>query len=117
MRYSGILERLTARAESYQQKWLRLQELQKELISYLIYIDLDAVDSVALGKGGMNMTPQEIIDFMFEKQVVLFRSSGGVTQNPNYKPGWIEGTAQGQAIVQLYNGMVNDIQMLYQLSD
>jgi hypothetical protein len=116
MRYSGLLERLLPVAESYQQKWLRLQELQKELISYLIYIDLDAVDSTALGAGGMKMTQREIIDLMFEKQVVLFRSSGGVTQNPNYKPGWIEGTAQGQAIVQLYNGMVNDVQMLYQLS-
>jgi hypothetical protein len=116
MRYSGILERLIPIADSYQQKWMRLQDLQKRLLAYMVYLDLDAIDSVALAKGGKNMTPQQLVDFMFKNQVMLFRSSGGVAGNPNYKPAWIEDTGQIGAFAQIYQGMVNDIQLMYQVS-
>ena len=116
MRYTGILERLIPVADDYQQTRVKLQKLKRTLIPYMINIDLDALDSAALGKGGKNMTQQELLDFFFESGVAAWRSSGGVSQNPNYKPFSIEASGQLAAFAQLYQDQLNNVNTMYQIS-
>jgi len=116
MKYVGLTKRLIPIADAYQQTWLKLQDLKKKLLPYLIYLDLDAMDSAALGKSGLGMTAKELIDFMFTDGVLAYRSSGGISNNPNYKPGWIEATGQLAAFPQLYQDLLNCVQMMYEIS-
>lgn len=116
MRYSGILERLIPVADAYQQTWIKLQKMKNALIPYLIKLDLDALENVAIGKGGKNMTPSELTDFLFSNGVLLYRSSGGIPQNPNYSPASIEASGQLQAFVQLYQDLENNVNRMYEIS-
>ncbi len=116
MRYGGMLERLLPISDAYNQTWVKLQDLKSKLMAYLIYLDLDALDTAALGKGGLGMTQKQLIDFMFQHQVLAFRSSGGVPGNPNYKPAWIEATGQLAAFTQLYQDLINCVNMMYEVS-
>lgn len=116
MRFSGMLERLLPISDAYNQTWVKLQALKSKLMAYLIYLDLDALDTAALGKGGLGMSQKQLIDFMFQHQVLAFRSSGGVPGNPNYKPAWIEATGQLEAFTQLYADLVNCVNMMYEVS-
>jgi hypothetical protein len=111
-----MLERLLPISDAYNQTWVKLQDLKSKLMAYLIYLDLDALDTAALGKGGLGMNQKQLIDFMFQHQVLAFRSSGGVPGNPNYKPAWIEATGQLQAFTQLYADLINCVQMMYEVS-
>jgi hypothetical protein len=116
MMYSSIVERLMPVADSFQQTWKKLQEMKRTLIPYLITLDLDALESAALAKGGKNMTPMELVEFFFESGIIAYRSSGGVTGNPNYKPASIEASGQLMAFAQLYQDLQYSVTLFYQLS-
>lgn len=85
MRFSGITERLIDLQDEYQMTIYKIQNFKNKLIPYLIDIDLDALESVGLaGKSGKNMTPLELLDFLFSNHIMLSRRKdmGG---NMNYK--------------------------------
>lgn len=60
-------------------------------------IDLDALESIALGKGGKNFTPKQAIDLWEKKGIVVFRRKNMANQGAN-----------GQPIEELENGMAAD---------
>lgn len=106
MEYSGITEWLIPIADAYMLTWRKLQNLKNKLIPYLITLDLNALEATGLGKGGKNMTPDEIIDFAFSNFILLWRSNDLIGSNPNYKAMQIEASGQLQAFAQLYQDMV-----------
>lgn len=60
-------------------------------------IDLDALESIALGKGGKNFTPKQAIDLWEKKGIVVFRGKNIAKDGANRKP-----------IEEIENGMAAD---------
>ena len=116
MQYSGITERLIPIADAYMLTWRKLQNLKNKLIPYLINLDLNALESVALGKGGSDMTPANIIDFAFSNYILMYRSTDLLSSNPNYKPMSIEASGQLVAFTQLYQDLQMNVQQMRDIS-
>jgi hypothetical protein len=117
MMFSGITERLIPIQDNYQLTWMRLQNLKAKLIPYLITLDLDALENVALGKGGEDMTPKEIVNFMFENNVFVYRSGEVFSgKQANYNPAAILPSGQLQAFTQLYEDLRFSIQQMRDIS-
>lgn len=116
MMYEGLTERLIPLADAYQLTWRKLQNLKNKLIPYLIELDLNALESVGLGKGGNNMTPSQIIDFAFNNFILMKRSTDLINQNPNYKSVNIQATGQLEAFAQLYADLDRIYLMMQQVS-
>lgn len=116
MMFTGITERLIPCADDYQLTKMRLAHLKMKLIPYLINLDLDALENVALSKGGKDMEPAQLIDFMLQNNVVLYRSKGVGDGNPNYKPASIEASGMLQAFPQLYTDLMNTLQEIQNIS-
>lgn len=116
MRFTGVTERLIPIADAYQLTWRKLQNLKNKLIPYLINLDLNALESVALGKGGQNMTPSQIVDFAFNNFILLYRSTDLLSNNPNYKPVSIEASGQLVAFAHLYQDLQFQIQQMRDIS-
>lgn len=117
MQFGGITERLIPIQDNYQLTWMRLQNLKANLIPYLIKIDLDALENVALGKSGEEMTPKEILDLMFQKGVVVYRSSEVFAgKQSNYNPADIVASGQLAAFTQLYEDLRFSIQQMRDVS-
>lgn len=117
MMWSGITERLIPIQDNYQLTWMRLQNLKASLIPYLIKLDLDALENIALGKGGKDMTPKDIVDFMFQKGVFVYRSGEVFNgKQANYNPVDIIPSGQLGAFTQLYNDLQFSIQQMRDIS-
>jgi hypothetical protein len=117
MMWSGITERLIPIQDNYQLTWMRLQNLKAKLIPYLITLDLDALENVALGKSGENMSPKEIVDFMFQNNVFVYRSKEIFDgKQANYNPASIIPSGQLQAFQQLYEDLRFSIQQMRDIS-
>lgn len=116
MQFSGITERLIPLEDKACMAWYNLQNLANNLIPYLINLDLTAIENINLGKGGQAMKPQEVIDFIFTKFVVPWRSTDLLQKNPNYKPVSVEATGQLGAFAMLYDELSHTIEMMRQIS-
>ena len=116
MQFTGITKRLIPSANEYQLIKMRLEDLNAKLIPYLINIDLDALDNVALGKSGENMTPREVMDLMMQHRVVLFRGNSVTNDKQNWKPASIEPSGQLAAFAQLYQALENCLQEIRNIS-
>src|SRR5882672_2372017 len=57
MRAQGIMERLVPYLDDYQLTILKIQNFKNRAVPSGWWIDLDALENVALNKGGKNMTP------------------------------------------------------------
>lgn len=116
MQWSGITERLIPLEDKACLTWYKLQNLTNKLIPYLINIDFNAIEAVNFGRGGTKASPAEIMDFVFSNFVVPYRSSDLLSRNPNYKPVSIEATGQLAAFGQLYEDLLNTIELMRQVS-
>jgi len=116
MQFTGITERLIPFEDKACLAWFRLQNMANRLIPYLINIDLTTIESTGFGKGGANMKPAELIDFVFSTFVVPYRSTDLLSSNPNYKPVTIEATGQLAAFGQLYEELAHTIEMMRQVT-
>lgn len=117
MMFGGITERLIPIQDNYQLTWMRLQNLKAKLIPYLITLDLDSLENVAMGKGGEDMTPKEIVDFMFQNNVFVYRSKEIFDgKQANYNPANILASGQLQAFTQLYEDLRFSIQQMRDIS-
>lgn len=117
MMFSGITERLIPIQDNYQLTWMRLQNLKAKLIPYLITLDLDALENVALGQGGADMTPKEIVNFMFQNNVFVYRSKEVFDgKQANYNPAAILPSGQLTAFTQLYEDLRFSIQQMRDIS-
>jgi hypothetical protein len=116
MQFTGITERLIPFEDKACMAWFNLQNLANQLIPYLINIDMNAVESAGFGKGGKKMQPSEVVNFIFSKFVVPYRSTDLLSRNPNYKPVSIEATGQLAAFAQLYDDLERTLYLMQQIS-
>ena len=112
MQFSGITERLITIEDNLCLTWYKLQNLKNKLIPYLIKLDINALEGVNFGKGGKKMTPADLVDFMLQEFVVLYRSSDLLSKNPNYDPARIEATGQLAAFKMLYEEFRELLQLM-----
>lgn len=123
MMFTGVTERLITIEDNLCLTWFKLQNLKNKLIPYLIKLDINALEGVNFGKGGKKMQPADLVDFMLQEFVVLYRSSDLLSKNPNYDPARIEATGQLAAFKMLYEEfqallqMMRDITGLNEITD
>ena len=102
MRATGMMERLMPLIDDYQLTIYRIQNLKNRIVPNGWWIDLDALENVALNKGGENMKPMDLLDMFMTTGVLVGRSQGVMGDNVNYKP-----------IIPLQNSIATEIQALY----
>lgn len=102
MRATGFMERLRPIIDDYQLTIYKIQNLKNRIVPNGWWIDLDALENVALNKGGANMTPLELLQMFFETGVLAGRSQGVMGDNVNYKP-----------VIPLQNSIATELQALY----
>ena len=114
MRAQGFMERLIPYLDEYQLTIYKIQNFKNRAVPSGWWIDLNALESVALNKGGKNMTPKELLQMFFETGVLVGRSQkeNGEPQSPNWKPVIpIENTAASE-LAMFYQDLIVNIQAI-----
>lgn len=123
MEAKGIMEDLIPIADQIHLAWLKWQNIQNTLLPYMIEIDLDALEDVALGKGGETLSAKEVLDMAFQNGILLTRRRDISERNINYQSVNFIQTNYGAAVAEAWNnlvrviGMVNEIIGLNALTD
>lgn len=105
MKAQGFMERLIPYLDDYQLTMLKIQNFKNRAVPSGWWIDLDALEGVALNKGGKNMEPKELLQMFFETGVLMGRSkdAAGNPQGPNWKP-----------VIPIENTAASELAMFYQ---
>lgn len=86
MRAAGLTEQMIPIADDLNEATYKLRNFRNRMVPNGFDIDLAAIESVALGKGGQKMTPKDVIDMFFETGILISRRSGvTMDSNVNYK--------------------------------
>lgn len=105
MKAQSFMDRLVPYLDDYQLTMLKIQNFKNRAVPSGWWIDLDALESVALNKGGKNMEPKELLQMFFETGVLVGRSKdeAGNPQSPNWKP-----------VIPIENTAASELAMFYQ---
>lgn len=123
MECKGVMEDLIPIADQIQNAWLKWQNIQNSLLPYLIEIDLDALEDVAIGKGGAVLTTKEVLDMAFQSGILVSRRRDISEKNINYNAVNFIETNYGELIREAWNnlisviGLVNEVIGLNELTD
>ena len=110
MKAQGVMETLIPILDEYQLTIYKIQNFKNKWIPYVIDIDLDALENVALGKAGENLTPMQIMDMVFQNHIMPNRKKDIAGNNVNYKAVDIRPT--GMAIE--FQALVGDLARILQ---
>jgi hypothetical protein len=102
MRALSMMERLIPLADDYQVTIMRIQNFIARTVPNGWWIDLDALENVALNKGGENMKPMDLLQMFFETGVLVGRSKDVMGDNVNYKP-----------VIPISNNNYDELQAMY----
>ncbi|HEV3223853.1 MAG TPA: hypothetical protein VGZ90_13285 [Puia sp.] len=104
MRAQGQMEKLIPFIDQCCLTWYRIQNFKARMVPSGWWIDLAALEQVALSKGGENMTSKQLINMFFQSGILAGRSDlMGDINNPNYKP-----------IIPIENSVAQELAGLYQ---
>ena len=123
MRTLSIMEQLIPMADEYQLLVYKVQNLNNRMMPFGWAIDLDAIEDIALGKGGAALKPSEVLDMFFQSQLLVYRRKDLGGNNVNWKPIEVIQTSFAQEMVALYQHMasiiaqIRDISGLNELTD
>lgn len=110
MRSLSMGERLIPFADDYQMTWYRIQNFKARMVPSGWWIDLDALENVALNKGGDNMTPKQLLQMFLDTGVLVGRSKEVMGDNINYKPIIPIQNSIAQELAGLYQDLLQNIQ-------
>ena len=105
MRAVGMMERIIPIMDEYQLSIYKIQNFKNKWIPYIIDIDLQALEDVALGDGGKKMTPKQLMNMVSENFTLVSRRSDLAGNNVNYKAVNIIPTGMGNE----YNVLVGEL--------
>lgn len=114
MKAQGMMERLIPYLDDYQLTIYKIQNFKNRSVPSGWWIDLDALENVALNKGGKNMEPKALLKMFFETGVLMGRSHtlSGEPMGPNWKPVIpIENTAASELAV-FYQDLIQTISQI-----
>lgn len=105
MKAQSFMSKLIPYIDDYQLTMLKIQNFKNRAVPSGWWIDLDALENVALNKGGQNMQPKELLQMFFETGVLIGRSvnANGDPQSPNWKP-----------VIPIENTAASELAMFYQ---
>jgi len=105
MKAQGFMERLCPYLDEYQLTILKIQNFKNRAVPSGWWIDFDALEGVALKKGGADMQPSDLLQMFFETGVLAGRSktASGEPQSPNWKP-----------VIPIENTAASELAMFYQ---
>lgn len=103
MRTLSMMERLMPLADEYQMAVYRIQNFINRMVPNGWWVDLDALENVALNKGGENMKPVDLLQMFFETGVLVGRSKDIMGNNVNYKP-----------VIPIDNNIYDQLRALYE---
>lgn len=86
MRASSMMDRMVPIIDDYQLTVYRLQNFKARMVPSGWWIDLDALEGVALTKGGADMAPMDLITMFMQTGIMVGRSQDVMGNNQNYKP-------------------------------
>lgn len=112
MRAQSIMDRLIPILDEYQMTIYKIQNFRNRMVPSGWWIDLDALENVALSKGGKNMEPMELLDMFFQTGVMVGRSKDIMGDNVNYKPIIPIQNAIAQELEGLYRDLVMCVQQI-----
>lgn len=118
MKAQSFMSKLIPYLDDYQLTMLKIQNFKNRAVPSGWWIDLDALENVALNKGGKNMQPKELLQMFFETGVLVGRSvkDDGTPQSPNWKPVIpIENTAASE-LAMFFQDAVNTIQAIERIT-
>ena len=117
MKAQGMMERLIPYIDDYQLTMLKIQNFKNRAVPSGWWIDLAALEKVAMTKGGQDMQPKELLQMFFDTGVLLGRSdSDGGAQSANWRPVIpIENTAASE-LTMLYNDVINTISAIEKIT-
>lgn len=115
MECKGIMEDLIPIADQIQIAWLKWQNIQNTLLPYLIEVDLDSLEDVAIGKAGETMNAKEVLDMAFQNGILVTRRRDIAERNINYKAVEFIETNYGVAVQEAWNNLVRVIQMVNEI--
>lgn len=103
MRAEAMMDRLRPLIDDYQRTCYKIQNLKNRIVPSGWWIDLDALEDVALSKGGEPMSPKKLLKLFYETGVLVGRSKDSLANNNNYKP-----------VIPLSNSIAGELTGLYQ---
>lgn len=118
MMCTSFMDNLIDYADDYQLTILKIQNFKNRAVPSGWWIDLDALENVAMNKGGKNMTPSDLLQMFFETGVLVGRSvdASGQPRSQNWKPVIpIENTAASE-LAMLYQDLVMTIQAIERIT-
>lgn len=123
MTAQGMVERLKDIVDEYQLTIYKIQDFKNKWLPYIMEIDLDALESVAMGKGGTVWTPEKIMDLVFQTRALVVRKKDISGINVNYKAMEVHQTGMATELVPLMNDLsrllqeMNDVTGLNPVTD
>ena len=118
MKAQGFMERLVPYLDDYQLTIYKIQNFKNRAVPSGWWIDLDALENVALSKGGAAMQPKELLQMFFETGVLVGRSqdAAGNPMGPNWKPVIpIENTAASE-LAMFYQDLLNTVMTIEKMT-
>lgn len=105
MRAQGFMERLIPYLDDLQNTYIKIQNFKNRAVPSGWWIDMSALEAVAMKKGGKDMTPQQLLQMFFETGVLVGRSEeeGGSPRPNNWKP-----------VIPIENTAASELAMFYQ---
>lgn len=118
MKAQGYMERLVPYLDEYQLTTLKIQNFKNRAVPSGWWINLDALENVALNKGGKNMEPTELLQMFFETGALVGRSldAQGQPMFQNTQPIIPISNTAAQELAMFYQDLVNIVMAIEKLT-
>jgi hypothetical protein len=109
----GVMERMVPFIDSYCQTYYKIQNFKNRWIPYIISIDIAALENIPLGKGGSKLTPMQVLNMLFQTNVIVTRKKNAITGTPEQnEPVKVQNTQMAEEIAVLAQDLQASLQGL-----
>jgi hypothetical protein len=110
MTAQGMVERMKDIVDEYQLTIYKIQDFKNKWLPYIMEIDLDALEAVAMGKAGTVWTPEKIMDMVFQTRALVVRKKDISGINVNYKAMEVHQTGMASELAPLMGDLTRLLQ-------
>lgn len=95
MEASSFLDYCIGIQDEYTETVWKIQQFKSKWLPYIVEIDFDSLESVALGKNGKNLKPKELLSMFYKNFTIVTRKTDIAKVNPNHKSIDVRPTGMG----------------------